>query len=77
MYSVYFNDLKKVIEVLNNKVPNLKTFCSIEGNSHGDFVIHDENAFNEADTWIVRHDDFSVWHLEKGKNKWGDWVEVE
>lgn len=72
MYSVYFNDLKKVIEALNNKVPNLSTFCSIEGNVHGDFVIH-----NETDTWIVRHNDFSIWHLERGKNRWGDWVEVE
>ena len=72
MYNVYLNDLNKVIEALNNKVPNLKTFCSIEGNVHGDFVIH-----NETDTWIIRHNDFSVWHLEKGKNKWGDWVEVE
>lgn len=72
MYSVYFCDLKKAIEVFNNKIPNLVTFCSIEGNIHGDIIIH-----NETDTWIVRHNDFSVWHLERGKNRWGDWVEVE
>lgn len=72
MYSVYFSDLKKAIEVFNNKIPNLVTFCSIEGNIHGDIIIH-----NETDTWIVRHNDFSVWHLERGKNRWGDWVEVE
>lgn len=72
MYSVWFCNLEKAIKALNNKLPNLQTFCSIEGNAHGDFVIK-----NETDTWIVSHKDFSVWHLEKGKYKWGDWVEVE
>lgn len=72
MYSVWFCDLEKAIKALKEKVPNLSTFCSIEGNFHGDFVIK-----NETETWIVRHDNFSVWHLEKSSHKWGNWVEVE
>ena len=72
MYSIWFCDLPKVIEALNSKIPNLSTFCSIEGNIHGDFVIH-----NETDTWIVKHNDFSVWHLERIPSKWGNWVEVK
>lgn len=70
MYSVWFVDLQKAIEVFMLKTHHF-TFCSIEGNAHGDFVIKTAN-----DTWIVKHNDFSVWHLEPGKYKWGDWIEV-
>lgn len=72
MFSVWFCDLEKAIKALREKVPNLSTFCSIEGNVYGDFVIKSND-----DTWIVKHNDFSVWHLEAGRYKWGDWVEVE
>ncbi len=72
MYSVWFCDLEKAVKALKEAVPNLSTFCSIEGNVYGDFVIK-----NETETWIVRHTDYSVWHLEKGGHKWGNWIEVE
>lgn len=72
MYTVWFDDCVLAIEALKKKVPNMDTFCSIFGNAHGDFVIKDN-----TDTYIVKHNDFSVWHLEKGKYKYGDWVEVE
>lgn len=72
MHNVYLNDLKKAIEALNNKVPNLSTFCSIEGNSHGDFVIH-----NKTDSWIIKRNDFSVWHLGRTLADYGEWVEVK
>lgn len=72
MYSVWFCDLPKVIEAINKKLPNLTTFCSIEGNAFGDFVIH-----NGTDTWIVKHDDFSVWHLERTLAEHKEWVEVK
>lgn len=72
MFSVWFCDLPKVIEVINKKLPNLATFCSIEGNASGDFVIH-----NETDTWIVKHNDFSVWHLGRTLADYGEWVEIK
>lgn len=72
MYSVWFCDLPKVIEAINKKLPNLVTFCSIEGNAYGDFVVK-----NETDTWIVKHDDFSVWYLGRTLADYGEWVEVK
>ncbi len=72
MYSVWFCDVPKVINAVNKKVPNLTTFCKIEGNAYGDFIVA-----NETDTWIVKHNDFSVWHLERTPPKWGNWVEVK
>lgn len=71
MYSVWFCDLEKAVAAINAKRPNLATFCSIEGNADGDFVIK-----NETDTYIVRHTDFSVWHRE-GDWRTGKWVEVK
>lgn len=71
MYSVWFLDLPKVVKAINVKLPNLSTFCTIEGNAYGDFVVR-----NETDTWIVKHNDFSVWHLDRSKEKWGNWVRL-
>lgn len=70
-YSVWFCDLEKAVEALKTKVPNLETFNSIEGNAYGDFLVK-----TDTEKWIIKHRDFSVWHEEKGKNKWGDWVEL-
>lgn len=64
--------LELALGALRRKYPNLKTLCSIKSNSHGDFLIH-----GKTDTWIVRQKDFSVWHLEKDKYNWGNWVEVK
>ncbi len=45
MHSVWFCDVPKVINAVNKKVPNLTTFCKIEGNAYGDFIVA-----NETDT---------------------------
>lgn len=71
MYSVWFQDLEKVIQVMKEKVPTMETFCSIDGNSNGDFVIR-----NETEVYIVKHTDFSVWH-SKGDWRNGKWEEVK
>ena len=49
MYSVWFQDLKKVLEQLKKKVPEVQTFCSIEGNAYGDFVVK-----TSSKTYIVK-----------------------
>ena len=71
MYSVRLFDLGLAVKALEKKCPNVKTVYSIQGNVNGDFVIH-----SETDSWIVRHKDFSVWHLDRSKAKWGEWVKV-
>ena len=58
MYRVWFQDLEKALKVFQEKVP-CDLFCSIQGNAHGDFVFY----IDELDTYIVKHDDFSVWKL--------------
>lgn len=65
MYSVYFQDLPLVLKALAKKLPNLTTFCSIEGNAYGDFVIKDD-----TNTWVVNYNDFTVWQIVKSKEKW-------
>ena len=70
-YSVWFCDLEKAVKALRAKVPNLETFNSIEGNAYGDFLVK-----TDTEKWIIKHRDFSVWHEEKGKHKWGNWVEL-
>ncbi len=71
MYSVLFKDLEKVIQVMKEKVPTMTTFCSINGNANGDFVVR-----NETEVYIVKHTDFSILHREDDwKN--GKWVEVK
>lgn len=71
MYSVWFCDLEKVLPQLKKKLPHFVTFCSIQGNANGDFVIKDD-----TNTYIVKHTDFSIWHLE-GDWRTGKWVEVK
>lgn len=70
MYSVWFQDLEKVIQVMKEKVPTMETFSEIRGNAYGDFVI-----INGEDTYIVKHQDFTILHRE-GDWKNGKWVEV-
>lgn len=70
-YSIWFSDCVLAIEAINKRLPNMETFNSIEGNAYGDFVIK-----NDTDVYIVKHKDFSVWHLE-GDWKNGKWVEVK
>ena len=71
MYSVWFQDLEKVIAKLKEKVPTMTTFSEIRGNAYGDFVIR-----NGEDTYIVKHQDLSILHRE-GDWKNGKWVEVK
>ena len=70
MYSIWFCDLEKAIKALEKACPNFKTFTAIRGNAFGDFVVEDD-----TNTYIVKHNDFSVWHLE-GDWRTGKWVEV-
>ena len=70
MYSVWFQDLEKVIWVLHNHLPQLTTFNSIKGNADGDFVIK-----TDTKTYIVRHCDFSIWRLD-GSWKNGNWTQI-
>ncbi len=72
MFSVYFCDLPKVIEAIKTKLPNLTTFCSIRGNFFDDFVIK-----NETDLWVVKREEFSVWHLEEDEEHGPIWVEIK
>ena len=72
MFSVWFCDLERVLDQLRKKLPNFTTFCSIHGNVNGDFVIKDS-----TDSYIVKHNDFSIWHLEGGDWRTGKWVEVK
>lgn len=72
MYSVWFCDLEEVLYQLKKKLPDFTTFYSIHGNVNGDFVIKDS-----TDSYIVKHSDFSVWHLEGGNWRTGKWVEVK
>lgn len=57
MFRVWFCDLEKALAAFR-KVVTDDLFCKIEGNCYGDFVI----TLNEKETYIVKHDDFSVWH---------------
>lgn len=70
MYSVWLEDLAKIIEVFNKKKPTFKTFTSIHGNAYGDFVIK-----NDADTFIIRHTDWSLWKKENN-NDTEQWIEI-
>lgn len=58
MYRVWFQDLEKALKVFQEKVP-CDLFCSIKGNAWGDFVFY----IDETDTYIVKHDNFTVWKL--------------
>ena len=69
MYSVWFCDLKKALDALEKVCPHFKTFTVIRGNVYGDFIIEDG-----INTYIVKHNDFSVWYLENGWR--GKWIEV-
>lgn len=71
MYSVWFNDLEAVILKVKEKLPNMATFGEIKGNAYGDFVIK-----SDTDTYIVKHDDLSIWHME-GDWRSKKWVEVK
>ena len=71
MYTVWFCDLEKAIKAFRKAYPNFETFTSIHGNAYGDFVIKYDD-----DLYIVKHSDFSVWHLEGAGWKASKWVEV-
>ena len=70
MYRVWFMDLERAVDALIEKVEQnenitLEMFGSIEGNAYGDFVFRiDKNR-----TYVVKHNDFSVW---KQKTDWRD-----
>lgn len=71
MYSVWFADLPKAVKAFRGKFPNIVLFTSISGNVMGDFLFK-----TETDTYIVKHDDFSVWYQE-GDWRTGKWVEAK
>lgn len=70
MYRVWFNDLEKAV-VAFRKVVKDDLFGSIEGNAYGDFIFR----IDEGVTYIVTHNDFSVWKRE-GDWRTGKWVLV-
>lgn len=69
MYSVWFSDLEKALQVLKEKT-HMVTFCSIEGNADGDFIIKDNIC-----TYLIKTSDFSIWYLD-GDWKYGKWVSI-
>lgn len=66
MYSVQFEDLKKVITAFEENLPCIKFFTSIEGNAHGDFIIKTGKK-----TFYVRHTDLTIWKMS------GNWKDCE
>jgi hypothetical protein len=71
MYRVWFDDLEKAIAALR-KVERDALFCSISGNAYGDFVFE----IAEGITYIVKHNDFSVWR-NVGDWRNPDWREIK
>lgn len=71
-YSMNFVDFKRALKIFEEKVPNLNTISQADANGYGDLVIH-----TNTDTWMVKREDWSVWHLDRSAGKWGEWVEVE
>lgn len=70
MYRVWFMDLERAVDALIEKVEQnenitLEMFGSIEGNAYGDFVFR----INKDRTYVVKHNDFSVW---KKNTDWRD-----
>lgn len=70
MYRVWFSDLEKAIVAFRAVVKD-DLFSSIEGNAYGDFIFR----IDESVTYIVKHNDFSVWKLD-GDWRTGKWVLV-
>lgn len=70
-YCVWVEDLARALEVVKEKMPELKMFQSISGNASGDFIFKDR--FN---TYIIKNIDFSIWRLD-GDWMTGEWVEVK
>ena len=62
MYRVWFEDLQKAVIAFRARTKH-NLFYSVSGNAYGDFVF----KIDEEITYIVKHDDFSVWR------NWGDW----
>ena len=58
MYSVWFEDLESVIQLLRQYLPKELTFTSIKGNADGDFVIE-----TKENTYIVKNMDYSIWKM--------------
>lgn len=69
MYSVWFEDLEKVITAFKENLPHIKTFTSIEGNAFGDFVVKTDNKI-----FIVKHNDFSIWKTSGWKDS--EWTQI-
>jgi hypothetical protein len=66
MYRVWLTDVEKAIDVLRSKV-EIEMLGSICGNANGDFLFH----ISDDLTYLVKHDDFSVWKKDKDwRKKW-------
>lgn len=66
MYRVWFSDLDKALAIIRDKIVD-DLFCSIEGTAYGDFIFR----INDEITYIVKHDDFTVWR------NYGNWREPD
>ena len=62
MYRVWFDDLGKAITAYRSVIKD-ELFGSISGNASGDFIFRRD----DDSTFLVKHDDFSVWRAS------GDW----
>lgn len=77
-YSVWLQDLNNVVDALSRKV-HISCFTTIRGNCYGDFIIETDNDT----TYLVKHDDWSVWKCVEGKRTAGlisrhwHWEEVK
>lgn len=67
MFRVWFCDLEKALAAFR-KVVKDDCFCKIEGNWDGDLII----TLDERENYIVKCDDFSIWHQRNGR-----WEEVK
>ena len=70
MYSVWFEDLESVIQLLRQYLPKELTFKSIKGDALGNFVIE-----TEENTYIVDNMDFSIYKM---LGTWDDctWLKI-
>lgn len=70
MYNVYFHELTEAIKLLQEKVPSLVHFISINGNAYNDIIFNtEEGKFKVAccPRKVFRH---------VGSWREGGWVEV-
>ena len=70
MFRMWISDFEKALKAVR-KAGKTDMICSIEANAYGDFVVFT----NEETSYIVKHNDFSVWH-NYGTWREPDWREI-